>query len=123
MRIKEDIVVSVNPAEGLKNTFMKMIEGFSEENISKINEEAVRKGYQNAYDEFCKSGGKIESETYLQCRMQVDRRNNLQKQFIKLASNLKLGELNERDRLAKKEGYKSYFAKFCAEHEGEVDLR
>lgn len=118
MSIKDSIISDVNPTESLKKFFKKSIEGLSPETINKINEEAKQKGYEDAYDEFCKCGGNINSQTYLNSKKRVALKSKFIENIQKGEEGI-VGYLHEMNEEAKKEGYKNYFEKFCAEYDGE----
>ena len=115
MSIKGSIVSDVNPTEALKKTFQKSIEGLPLDIINKLNEEARQKGYEDAYDEFCKCGGNINSQTYLNSKKRI----YLKSKFIENIQKEEgiIGFLHEMNETAKREGYKNYFEKFCAEYD------
>lgn len=121
MSIKDSIISDVNPTESLKKIFENSIKGLSPETINKMDKEAKQKGYEGVYDEFCKCGGNINSQTYLNSRKRV----TLKSKFIEKIQKGEEGEegiigyLHEMNEEAKKEGYKNYFEKFCAEYDGE----
>lgn len=115
MSIRDNIVSEVNPTEALQKTFQKSIKGLPLDIINKLNEEARQKGYEDAYDEFCKCGGNINSQTYLNSKKRI----YLKSKFIENIQKEEgiIGFLHEMNEIAKREGYKNYFEKFCAEYD------